>query len=140
MRLYLPAPIRDPLLGAVSRLEISFDVQLSLRRLRRYGWKWSRDWEYAVDLAVRSPSPPLAFSVGVSGCRREGDQVGPRAGALSGQGGRASSRATAESRTCCSACAQPGRRLAPEALGAPPPPLPPRPAEHRTFSRGEAAD
>ena len=35
------------------RLEISFDVQLSLRRLRRYGWKWSRDWEYALDLAVR---------------------------------------------------------------------------------------
>ncbi|GAA5822382.1 hypothetical protein JCM3770_002373 [Rhodotorula araucariae] len=52
MRLYLPGAIRDPLLGAISRLEISFDVQLSLRRLRRYGWKWSRDWEYAVDLAL----------------------------------------------------------------------------------------
>ncbi|EMS21619.1 hypothetical protein NBRC10512_002799 [Rhodotorula toruloides] len=52
MRLYLPSAIRDPLLGAISRLEISFDVQVSLKRVRRYGWKWSRDWEYAVDLAL----------------------------------------------------------------------------------------
>lgn len=59
MRLYLPAPIRDPLLGAISRLEISFDVQVSLKRVRRYGWKWSRDWEYAVDLAVRPPTHRL---------------------------------------------------------------------------------
>jgi hypothetical protein len=42
MRLYLPRPIRDPLLGAVSRLETSFDVSLSLKRVKRYGWKCSR--------------------------------------------------------------------------------------------------
>ncbi|GAA5922860.1 hypothetical protein JCM1841_003764 [Sporobolomyces salmonicolor] len=48
MRLYLPAPLRDHLLGAVSRLEISFDVKLSIRRLKRYGWQWGRDWEYLV--------------------------------------------------------------------------------------------
>ncbi|GAA5869108.1 hypothetical protein JCM1840_000471 [Sporobolomyces johnsonii] len=48
MRLYLPAPLRDHLLGAVSRLEISFDVKLSIRRLKRYGWQWRRDWEYVV--------------------------------------------------------------------------------------------
>ncbi|GAA6039242.1 hypothetical protein JCM8097_003223 [Rhodosporidiobolus ruineniae] len=52
MRLYLPSPIRDHLLSAVSRLEISFDVQLSLRRLRRYGWSWKRDWEYAANLGL----------------------------------------------------------------------------------------
>lgn len=56
MRLYLPRPIRDPLLGAVSRLETSFDVSLSLKRVKRYGWKWSRDWEYALSLTVSSPS------------------------------------------------------------------------------------
>ncbi|GAA5892282.1 hypothetical protein JCM6882_003629 [Rhodosporidiobolus microsporus] len=52
MRLYLPHPIRDPLLGAVSRLELSFDVQLSLRRLKRYGWSWRRDWEWAANGAL----------------------------------------------------------------------------------------
>lgn len=52
MRLYLPRPIRDPLLGAVSRLETSFDVSLSLKRVKRYGWKWSRDWEYALSLTL----------------------------------------------------------------------------------------
>lgn len=60
MRLYLPTPIRDPLLGAVSRLETSFDVSLSLKRLKRYGWKWSRDWEYALGLTVSlPPSSPV---------------------------------------------------------------------------------
>jgi len=39
-------------LGAISRLEISFDVQLSIRRLKRYGWEWKRDWEYAVLVLV----------------------------------------------------------------------------------------
>ncbi|GAA5995955.1 phosphatase PAP2 family protein [Rhodotorula paludigena] len=52
MRLYLPPKIRDPLLGAVSRLEISFDVQLSLRRVKRYGFKLGRDWEYVADLLL----------------------------------------------------------------------------------------
>lgn len=68
MRLYLPSPIRDPLLGAVSRLEISFDVQLSVKRLKRYGWEWKRDWEYAVltVLAIFSLSvmaAPLLFKL-----------------------------------------------------------------------------
>lgn len=68
MRLYLPSAIRDPLLGAISRLEISFDVQVSLKRVRRYGWKWSRDWEYAVDLAVR-----FGYSLSsLYGLKREG--------------------------------------------------------------------
>ncbi|BGP19154.1 hypothetical protein JCM10213_006500 [Rhodosporidiobolus nylandii] len=61
MRLYLPGPIRDPLLGAISRLEISFDVQLSLRRLKRYGWSWRRDWEYAANLGL------ALFSLAVMG-------------------------------------------------------------------------
>lgn len=52
MRLQLPAPIRDPLLGAIGRLELSFDVSLSIKRVKRYGWIWRRDWEYAVGLVV----------------------------------------------------------------------------------------
>ncbi|GAA6018921.1 hypothetical protein JCM10207_009199 [Rhodosporidiobolus poonsookiae] len=52
MRLYLPAWIRKPLLGAISRLEISFDVQLSIRRVKHYGFSWRRDWEYAFNIAL----------------------------------------------------------------------------------------
>ncbi|GAA5973208.1 hypothetical protein JCM11641_006325 [Rhodosporidiobolus odoratus] len=52
MRIYLPAPIRDPLLGAISRLEISFDIQVSLRRLKRYGWDWKRDWDIAANVLL----------------------------------------------------------------------------------------
>ncbi|GAA5846279.1 hypothetical protein JCM3766R1_002194 [Sporobolomyces carnicolor] len=68
MRLYLPSPIRDSVLGAVSRLEISFDVQLSVKRLKRYGWEWKRDWEYAAMMLIALFSlsvmaQPLAFKV-----------------------------------------------------------------------------
>lgn len=59
MRLYLPSPIRDSVLGAVSRLEISFDVQLSVKRLKRYGWEWKRDWEYAAMMLVSFLKPSL---------------------------------------------------------------------------------
>ncbi|GAA5985296.1 hypothetical protein JCM10908_002609 [Rhodotorula pacifica] len=68
MRLYVPRPIRDPLLGAVSRLELSFDISLSLKRVKHYGWKWRRDWEYALGLTLATFSlsvmaAPFLFKV-----------------------------------------------------------------------------
>lgn len=63
MRIQLPAALQTPLLNAVGRLEINFDPRVGLRRIKRYGWSWRRDGQYAFLLVVS----PLQASRGLRG-------------------------------------------------------------------------
>jgi inositol phosphorylceramide synthase catalytic subunit len=52
MRIQLPAAIQTPLINAVGRLEINFDPSVGVRRVKRHGWSWKRDAQYAFLGAV----------------------------------------------------------------------------------------
>ncbi|ORY84686.1 hypothetical protein BCR35DRAFT_303010 [Leucosporidium creatinivorum] len=68
MRIQLPAAIQTPLINAVGRLEINFDPSVGVRRIKRHGWSWKRDAQYAFmgALAVFSltvMAQPFLFKV-----------------------------------------------------------------------------
>lgn len=52
MRIQLPAALQTPLMNAVGRLEINFDPSVGVRRIKRHGWSWKRDAQYAFLGAV----------------------------------------------------------------------------------------
>lgn len=63
----LPSWLAGPLYASISRLELSFDVTLSLRRIRHYPFTWKNDGQYLFLLLMAVANLLVSQSLGLLG-------------------------------------------------------------------------